>query len=149
MSRALSASSVISGVGILSKNGLGTLVLGGTNTFGPTVADNLTQIIINAGVLSVSADANMGNPDDTIFGGIVVRPGGIRLNGGQLLATDTFSTNRTIDMNAAGSINVAAGKTLTIQGVVSANGLLTVNGQGTLILNGAATNGSAAWPACE
>ena len=39
---------------------------------------NLTQIIINAGVLSVSADANLGNPDDTIFGGIVVRPGGIR-----------------------------------------------------------------------
>ncbi|NBV35541.1 MAG: hypothetical protein EBR81_17565, partial [Proteobacteria bacterium] len=108
-----SASSVISNTGILTKAGLGTLVLGGTNTFGQTGQAVLAgQIALNAGVLSISSDANLGNPNPVVAVGSIIQPGGITFGGGQLLVTDNVTTNRVLTMSGVGSIVVAHAQTL-------------------------------------
>ncbi|MDB6076166.1 MAG: hypothetical protein JWO89_3806, partial [Verrucomicrobiaceae bacterium] len=139
-----SASSVISGVGSLIKTGAGTMVLNGTNTYGPTIASNALQTILTAGVLSISNDANLGNITPLTINGTTVAPGGISFNGGQLLVTDDIITNRTLTMTGTGSINVAAGKTFAVYGTIGDSGnSLAINGPGTVIFNGGAVNGSA------
>ncbi|MDB6120920.1 MAG: transporter, partial [Verrucomicrobiaceae bacterium] len=139
-----SASSVISGVGSLIKTGAGTMVLNGTNTYGPTIASNALQTILTAGVLSISNDANLGNITPLTINGTTVAPGGISFNGGQLLVTDDIITNRTLTMTGTGSINVAAGKTFAVYGTIPDSGnSLAINGPGTVIFNGGAVNGSA------
>ena len=122
----LSISSVIADNGTatpLIKNGPGTLVLAGSNTYtGGTT--------INAGELSVSADANLGS-------------GGISFNGGLLQVTGTnyTSTARDITWGANGGgfdIN-AAGNSFTVGQVLSGPGGLTKAGGGTLVLTGSNT----------
>lgn len=114
-----------------TKTGLGTLVLGGANTY-------LGTTTINAGILSISSDANLGD-----VGGSTVLPGGITFGGGQLLVTSNVTSNRVITMTGAGSINVAAGQTYTNNGLTAGAGLLTINGPGTVILNGNVTGANA------
>ncbi len=129
--------STLAGTVGLTKSGAGTLVLGGTNTFTGPVA-------VNAGVLSVSADANLGTAPG------VATPGSIVLNTGTLLATSTFTLdpNRGVTVGTgtsggAGTVNVAANQTLTYNGVIANNGgvasQLNKTGAGTLVLGGANT----------
>jgi len=111
---------VLSGTGGLIKNGSSTQVLTGSNTYsgGTTV---------NAGTLAFSSDANLGNAT-----------GSLTLNGGTLEATGTGSTARDIHV-AGGAIAVDAGQQLTSTGSVSGTGGLIKNGDGTLVVNGVAS----------
>ncbi|WP_448474141.1 autotransporter-associated beta strand repeat-containing protein [Martelella sp. FLE1502] len=115
----LTATGVISGSS-LTANGDGTLTLSGTNTYtgGTTV---------NAGVVSVSADANLGNVG-----------GDLTLDGGALLASSTFSMARNVSFGAGGAtIEVgSAGDTLTASGNWTGSGAFSKTGDGTLYLSG-------------
>jgi len=120
----------------LTKAGPGTLTLAGDNS-------GLTGLItINAGILAVSVDNNLGNVANAI----------ILNSGGMLEATGSFASGRNVTINPGGNtgIKVDSGQTLTLSGVISNStpvrtplqtdnvtpGSLDVTGGGTLELNG-------------
>lgn len=110
--------------GGLTKNGVGTLTLAGTNT-------GLDTIVINAGALSVASAANLG------------ATGSIGLLGGTLATTGSFATDRTIFTIAiapGAGIDVATGTTFGVNGLLSGDGALTKSGLGTLDLLAANTS---------
>ena len=96
-------SAPINGIGGLDKEGLGTLVLSGTNAYsgGTTVG---------AGILSVAVDSNLG-----------AASGGIVLAGGELLTTvNGFNSGRTVDVaTAGGTLAAVSGTTATYAGIFS------------------------------
>ncbi len=120
-----------SGIG-LTKSGPGTLAL--TNS----ANDYTGGTTVNAGILSISSDGNLGSTS-----------GGLTLNGGTLQATGVagssfaLGASRGIALGPSsgfgnGTINVAAGVTFDAPGLFSNNGTstssLTKIGPGTLIL---------------
>nr|WP_051917470.1 autotransporter-associated beta strand repeat-containing protein [Brucella anthropi] len=112
-------SGTIGGTGKLTKNGAGTLTLAGDNSYtGGTV--------VNAGVLSVSADKNLGDLS-----------GGVQLNSGTLRLTGDVTSDRVVAFDAAGgTIDAAAGTNSTFSGLIDGLGSLTKTGAGTLVLSG-------------
>jgi autotransporter-associated beta strand protein len=117
--------SAMTGAATLTKTGAGLLVLGGTNTFTGNVA-------VNAGTLSVSANANLGNAANDVS-----------LNGGTLQSTGTFTlgANRVVTLGASGgTLDVSSGQTLTLgtNNQLTGTGALTKEGAGTVSLT--ATN---------
>ena len=114
--------SAIDGSAGIAKTGAGTLVLGGTNTYTGGTA-------VQGGVLSVSADANLG-----------AAGGGLALDGGRLQITGTgfAGTARDIDIGAAGGgIEVVdAAHDFTASGTLGGSGTFVKSGQGTLTLAG-------------
>ncbi|HEX2830690.1 MAG TPA: autotransporter-associated beta strand repeat-containing protein [Burkholderiales bacterium] len=110
----------------LTKTGAGTLTLtGGASTYSGGTN-------INGGVLSISADANLG----------AVAP--LTFDGGTLQATATFTLNagRATTLNAGGgTFQVDPTFTLTYDGNISGTGALTKTGTGTLALGGTNTYG--------
>ncbi len=118
----------------LTKTGAGTLVLSGANTYA-------NGTFINAGTVSVTADNNLGGVPQCY------NPENIILNGGTLLASNTFTldTRRGVRLgpiggSGSGTVSVADTITLTFSGVISDNwngaGSFTKNGTGTLVLGG-------------
>ncbi len=110
--------------GAIIKDGPGTLVLGGNNTFTNTTT-------VNAGTLRIDAENRLGlNP-------AVYNPGHLTLNGGalQTLANVTIDdANRGITLGVdGGSINVGNGATLTMHKPLTGPGDLTKTGAGTLL----------------
>lgn len=108
----------LAGASTLVKSDLGTLVLGGRNTYrGGTRIDS--------GVLAVSSDENLGA---TLTG--------IALNGGTLRATASFDTGRSISLRAAtAAIDVSGAAELGVQGEILGSGRLVKQGLGTLRLD--------------
>ena len=116
-------SGAISGVGPLTKDGLGTLTLTRPNAYsGGTNLDG--------GILAVSNDGNLGT-------------GLLNFNGGTLQALAAgggITSSKTITLNAGGGTFLAdAGTTSTLSGAINGVGAFNKNGGGTLILTGNST----------
>ncbi len=113
------ASTIDDGAGsMLRKTGAGTLFLSGANVYtGGT--------ILLGGVLSVSADANLGAPN-----------GGLTFSGGTLATSASFDSSRAITLDAAGTVDVAAATLLGLAGAIDGSGALVKQGAGTLVLSG-------------
>jgi fibronectin-binding autotransporter adhesin len=109
----------LTGAAQLLKSDLGTLILSGSNSYTGGTA-------INAGVLQISADANLGDA-----------AGGLIFNGGTLRTTADFDSARTIDLAGNGTLLTDGGTTSNLTGAIGGAGNLTKNGAGTLILTGA------------
>jgi len=112
---------VISGVGAFAQVGPGTTILTAANTYSGGTA-------INAGVLAVAADANLG-----------AASGGLSFNSGTLQFLSGFSTSRTVALDTGGGTVDTNGNTATLAGAIAGNGGLTKIGTGTLVLSGANT----------
>ena len=123
-------SGCISGSGNLVKAGTGTLTLSGTNTY----SGNTT---ISGGMLSISADSNLGPaPGSTTAGKLV-------LDGGTLATTASFTlnANRGIALNInGGTFNQSASTTLSYAGIIAGAGSLTKAGAGTMTLSTGSNN---------
>src|SRR6185436_15014179 len=102
----------IDGTGGLTKQGTGTLTLGGTNGFSG-------GLVVNGGAVSVSADGALG-----------ATAGGITLNGATLQATASFtSSNRATTLSAGGgTFNLLTGATVGWTGAIDGSGALTKTG---------------------
>jgi autotransporter-associated beta strand protein len=116
----LTLSGLIDGSGALAKNGAATLTLSGTNTYtGGTT--------LNAGTLSVGADNNLGD---------TTANAGITFNGSAyLLATNNFTTPRSITLNNTGATAQISGnvggpnlRTFTVSGAVTGSGGILLGG---------------------
>ncbi len=110
---------VISGTGAFAQVGPGTTILTAANTYSGGT-------IINAGVLAVAADANLGAASS-----------GLAFGGGTLQFLSGFTTNRSVTLNAGGGTIDTNGNDATLAGVVGGGGGLTKIGDGTLELAGA------------
>lgn len=122
----LNVPNVIAGAGSIKQVGSGTTVLAATNTFS-------TNLKINNGAVSFTADSNLGNAAN-----------GIDFTGsGKLVTSGTASTSRAISV-ALGSVGsfegTAAGSALTIGGVISGDGGIGVSGSGIVNLTGVANS---------
>ncbi len=110
-------SGTISGGGTLQKQGAGTLVVSGTNTYG--------GVAFEAGTLSASSDSNLG-----------ASGGGAQFNGGTLEETAGFSSNRqTLFFGYGGGTYQIDQGTATWGGaILGGSAGLTKTGSGTLAL---------------
>ncbi|MGY3230956.1 fibronectin-binding autotransporter adhesin [Luteibacter sp. HA06] len=116
----LSATGTVSG-DTLVKNGAGTLVLEGSNTYtGGTV--------VNGGALQVGSDAALGNA-----------AGGITLASGTLHTTGDIASTRNVTLDG-GNFAIDNGTTFATSGNVAGTGGLVKNGAGTLEIDGSASH---------
>jgi autotransporter-associated beta strand protein len=101
------------------KNGAGTTMLSGANTYTGGTR-------INAGTLSIAANAGLGSAS-----------GILTVDGGTLNTTANVATARTTTLDAGGgTFDTNAGTTLTHTGTITGSGNLTKSGAGTLLLGG-------------
>ncbi|MGH6750890.1 MAG: autotransporter domain-containing protein, partial [Bradyrhizobium sp.] len=129
--RSGAVSAALTGSGALTKSTADTVTLSGVNTYGGGT-------FINAGVLSFSADSNLG-----------VASGGLTFNGGTLRDTNfgslVLSPTRAVTLNSlGGTFDVTNGgpfNVLAIPSAINGSGSLTKVGAGTLVLRGANSYG--------
>lgn len=138
----LTMSGQISGAGGLTKSGAGTLVLPGANSYTGVTT-------VSAGILDVQTPAALGN-NTTVT---VAAAGLLQIDGDGLDFSKILNLSGTLAsingnniwsgkisaLAAASTVNVGTGNSLTLRGIISGAGGLTVNksGSGTLILTNA------------
>lgn len=135
----LRSTGAVTGNGTLIKNGAGVAAFtGNLSHVGGTVVNEGNLIlsgantytggnVLNGGTLTVSKDNNLGAAANTLT-----------FNGGTLATTTSFSTQRTMVLNAGGgAIDTAQGTTLSQQGSIVGTGGLVKRGGGTLVVSGA------------
>ncbi|KAB2715445.1 autotransporter-associated beta strand repeat-containing protein, partial [Brucella intermedia] len=109
----------ISGTGSVTQDGTGKLTLSGNNSYGDTY--------LNAGVISVGQEENLGS-------------GALNFDGGTLQVTGTHfkGTNKAINWGAGGGTFdiVDAGNEFALSNVFTGAGSLTKLGEGMLVLSG-------------
>ncbi len=128
--------------GSVLKNGLGTLVLTGTNTNANLLTSDASYgaaLLIDAGILRVNADAALGSTNTIAAGGShLAGPADVRLRGGTLSVSSGFTTARQMILTANSGIDIAAGQTLALNTQTAGAFTITKTGNGTLALNNAA-----------
>lgn len=102
---------------------------GGSVTFTGVNTYTGSTTLKSGGVLSVSQDANLGDSAAKII-----------FDGGSLHTTDNVQSNRNITLASTGTVNVAAGTSLAVAGVIDGAGSWSKEGTGTLVLNGTSVN---------
>lgn len=108
----------LAGTAQLVKTDAGTLILAGNNSYtGGTV--------IEGGVLQISDDANLGDV-----------AGGLTFENGTLKTTADLESDRALSFTDKGSLLVDEGTTFTLNGALSGAGVMTKDGEGTLLLTG-------------
>jgi autotransporter-associated beta strand protein len=112
-SAVLNLTGAIGSSGSINKNGPGTVVLSGPNTYTGTTT-------INGGTLSVTGDGNLGSA-----------AGRVIFNGGKLSATGNVTMSRPITVNATGGGIGTAGNVVALTGAQS-----TTWGAGTFTVDG-------------
>ncbi len=120
----LTISSIIGGdasTQSITKLGTGTLVLSGANSYGGGT-------LINAGILTVTSDGNLGAAGTTAtIGGGTLR---FDTSGGAI------ASSRPISLTGTASLDVTtAGNNATLSGLISGSGSLTKTNAGTLVLS--------------
>jgi autotransporter-associated beta strand protein len=141
-SDSIEVADAISGGGSLTQNGLGTLTLGGANSYEGGTTINAGTLTVNASSTLGSGDLAVNNPN-TGDGTAVV----LNLNGSASVGmlSGTIATPSS-GVNTA-TINIAGGKTLAVNeatdgafdGDIAGDGGLTKTGDGKLTLGGANT----------
>ena len=121
-------SGIISGSGVLTKAGAGTLTLSNSNSYSGGTT-------ISAGTLSCGGNLN------ALSGGTVTFSGSATLAPAQLPSTSgTLANNVVINSGAMGVINVSSSANITLSGAISGSGALYrvggATGTDTLILSG-------------
>lgn len=126
-SAALTVDATLTGAVGLTKSGGGQLILGGTNDYTGTT-------YLNGGVTSISSNAGLGS---------VTTGAAVYLNGGSLSVTASVAlennggARRNVVLGSnGGTLDVAAGQTLTVSAALSGDGALSKTGAGTLVLSG-------------
>ena len=131
-------SGVDGGAGALTKDGAGTLILSGANTFSGGVA-------INAGTLVAKNTTALGTGTATIADGATLELGD---GAGTLANAMTFANNAKLSLAADatlsgaltlnGALNVASdsAKTVTLSGAISGNGGFNIGNSATVKLTG-------------
>ncbi|WP_160746776.1 autotransporter-associated beta strand repeat-containing protein [Croceibacterium soli] len=107
----------ITGAGLLTKTGTGSLLLTGTNDYAGGTA-------IDGGTLVVSSDANLGDA-----------AGAITFDSGRLRNAAAFATSRAATLEAGGG-TIQTDADLTWSGTITGTGALAKTGAGTLVLTG-------------
>jgi autotransporter-associated beta strand protein len=128
----------------LVKTGPGTLVLTGTNTQANLLTTDTTNygtgVFIDAGILRVNSNAALGSTATLAAAGPhLAGPADVRLRGGYLSVTSSFSTDRQFILTSSnGGLDVSAGQTLTLTKQTA--GVFNVRkvGEGTLMLDNSA-----------
>ncbi|MFN3941013.1 MAG: hypothetical protein ACK4K1_00050 [Flavobacterium sp.] len=116
-------SAILGGTGALNKTTSGTVILSGTNTYTGTST-------LNAGEVSISNSANLGNNGDLIFNSAAT----LRITGNSMV-----ELSRSIILNTGGGVIDMVGNRLRLTGAISGGGGL-VTGGSDLIINRASNN---------
>lgn len=117
---AVNWSGAIGGTGTLVVSGANVVELSGTNTYSGGTS-------IQGGALKVVSDARLGDLAGTLAFS----------NNGRLLASQSFTTGRAINVGTGGGgFELGAGTTLGLSGAIT-GGVVNQTGQGTLVVTGA------------
>ncbi len=103
-----------------------------------STTNELTPWEINGGILSVSQEGNLGH----INGGLTFDGGTLQITG---FAYDTTPRDIMLLSGGGGFDIVESGQTFTLNQVITGDGGLWKNGNGTLVLNGANTYSGDTW----
>ncbi|MBA4032938.1 MAG: hypothetical protein C0478_18885, partial [Planctomyces sp.] len=110
----------ISGSGDLTQNGLGAMVLGGTNTF-------TGDVNVNGGLLGIYNDGNLGDTANEL-----------NLNQGMLVTIEGITSSRAVNITTSGAIDTN-GADSTFSGPITGSGFFEKLGGGRLNLTGDST----------